>query len=418
MDKLIVQGNAKLKGTVRISAAKNATLPILTATLLTSEKIVLKELPKLRDLNTSYKLLEMLGASVHRGNDVEIECKNITSVEASYDLVKTMRASILVLGPLLARFKKAIVSLPGGCAIGARPIDIHLHGLEKMGAVIKIENGNVVAETKGLKGANIILSFPSVGATENLMMAASLAEGTTVIENAAREPEIIDLADFLNSMGAKIKGAGESHITIEGVKKLGGTTYSVIGDRIEGATYLMAALMTNSEVTIENLRPDFLTSVLDTLVEMGAKFTLEKNRIIVHKHNGLKATKIETAPFPGFPTDIQAQMMALMLIANGTSMITENIFENRYMHVPELQRMGAKITLKGNVAMVEGNSSLTGAKVMCTDLRASAALILAALVANGESVIQRVYHLDRGYEKLDEKFQALGVQIKRVNEGD
>ncbi len=419
MDKLIIQGPAKLSGTVETSASKNATLPILTACLLNDELITIRKLPKLRDVTTTFKLLEMMGAKLFRKDeDVTIDCKNLTSTEASYELVKTMRASILVLGPLLARYKKAVVSLPGGCAIGARPIDIHLFGLEKMGAKIEIKNGNVEATTDGLKGARIVLSFPSVGATENLMMAATLAEGTTIIENAAREPEIDDLANFIIAMGGKVKGAGTSTIEIEGVKKLKKCDYQIIGDRIEAATYVIAGIMTNSEIEVTNINPNYLTSVLDVLDQMGAQLERKTNSIVVKKHKGLKGAKIETAPYPGFPTDVQAQMMSLMLVAKGASFISETIFENRFMHVPELIRMGAQITLKGNNALIEGGHPLTGAKVMCTDLRASAALVLTALVANGESVVQRVYHLDRGYEKLDQKFSGLGVKIKRINEGD
>ncbi|MFZ4712361.1 MAG: UDP-N-acetylglucosamine 1-carboxyvinyltransferase [Bacteriovoracaceae bacterium] len=418
MDKLIIQGSVKLSGTVETSASKNATLPILTACLLNDEKVTLTKLPKLRDVATTFKLLEMMGAGIEKSDDdATIDCRNLTSTEASYELVKTMRASILVLGPLLARYKKAIVSLPGGCAIGARPIDIHLSGLEKMGAKIELKNGNVEATSEGLKGAHIVLSFPSVGATENIMMAASLADGTTVIENAAREPEIDDLANFINAMGGKVKGIGSSRLEVEGVKKLKSCTYQIIGDRIEAATYVIAGIMTNSEIEVTNIKPNYLTSVLDTLDQMGAKLERLPNSIKVKKHNGLKGAKIETAPYPGFPTDVQAQMMSLMLMADGASFISETIFENRFMHVPELIRMGAQITLKGNSAFIEGGSELTGAKVMCTDLRASAALVLAALVAKGESVVQRVYHLDRGYEKLDQKFSALGVNIKRVNDG-
>lgn len=419
MDKLIIQGPAKLKGVVRTSSAKNATLPILTACLLNENPIYFNNLPKLRDINTTYKLLEMLGARVEGDEVTIIDCKNISSVEASYELVKTMRASILVLGPLLARFKKAIVSLPGGCAIGARPIDIHLMGLEKMGAVIKIEKGNVIATTAGLKGANIILPFPSVGATENLMMAATLASGVTVIDNAAKEPEIEDLGHFINAMGGEVLGVGTSRIEITGVKSLKSVpSYSIIGDRIEAATYVMAGVMTNSPIKVTNINPDYLTACLDILERMGAKFNLGKDFIEVLSHDGLIGAKIETAPHPGFPTDLQAQMMSLMLTAKGPSIISETIFENRFMHVPELVRMGAHITLKGNAAFIEGGSQLTGAKVMCTDLRASAALVLASLVSEGETVVQRVYHLDRGYEKLDEKFTQLGAKIVRINQGD
>lgn len=419
MDKLIINGPCQLNGEVQISSAKNATLPILCATLLFPYQVEFDSLPELADVKTISKILESLGVVVeNNGPRTFFNASTISSQHADYSLVKTMRASVLVLGPLLARFKTASVSLPGGCAIGARPVDIHLLGMEKLGAKIEIENGYIKASTEGLKGAHIVLPFPSVGATENIMMAAVLAQGTTVIENAAREPEIDDLADFLNVQGAKISGQGTSTITIEGVEisllKPSSSPYRVIGDRIEAATFIIAALMSQGEVRVKGFKPEHLSFVLDTLREMGAKLTLEENGVSVARSPQLKGTQFETAPFPGFPTDVQAQMMALMSVVEGGSVVTESIFENRFMHVPEMIRMGAKISLKGSSAFIEGSKNLSAAPVMCTDLRASAALVLCSLVAQGESEIQRVYHLDRGYEKIDEKLTKLGANIKRV----
>ncbi|MEK6626562.1 MAG: UDP-N-acetylglucosamine 1-carboxyvinyltransferase [Bdellovibrionota bacterium] len=415
MDKLRITGPSRLLGEVQISKAKNAYLPILTAVLLTPHAVKLREIPRLRDIDTAFKLLENLGVKIS-GKDRPETCfdaAKISSLEATYDLVKTMRASILVLGPLLARFKKAKVSLPGGCAIGARPIDIHLVNLEKMGAKIDLTGGYVEATTSGLKGAKLVLSFPSVGATENLMMAAVLAEGETVIENAALEPEIDDLGNFLISMGAKIVGLGSKIIRITGVKTLRPTTYMAIGDRIEASTYLMAALVGEGDVFIRGINPVFLESVISLLIDAGANIESGPDWIHVMPSD-LKAIKIDTAPFPGFPTDVQAQLTALCTQIKGTSIITEHIFENRFMHVPELARLGARIELKGNSAIIEGPASLVGAPVMCTDLRASAALIIAAIAAHGTTDIQRVYHLDRGYENLDGKLRALGVNVERV----
>ncbi len=420
MDKLIIEGPATLKGSVHISRAKNAYLPILAGVLLSEKPVHLRNLPKLRDINTMIRLLEKLGVKVTRGEKLmTFDSSNITSLEATYELVKTMRASILVLGPLLARFKRAKVSLPGGCAIGARPIDIHLSNFEKMDAKILLEGGYVEATTNQLKGKSFALKFPSVGATENLMMGAVLAEGKTVIKNAALEPEIDDLAHFLVAMGAKIEGIGTSEITIHGVKQseFREFEYEAIGDRIEASTYLIAAIATNSEITITGSDPVHLDSVIETLREMGAQIETAPDTIKVKKGT-LKACKIDTAPYPGFPTDVQAQMIALVTQAEGASIITEHIFENRFMHVPELLRLGAKIELKGNSAIVTGKSDLKGAPVMCTDLRASAALIIAALAAKGKTEILRVYHLDRGYEVLDQKLRNLGVKIERVNEDD
>lgn len=419
MDKLLITGPCELSGEVEISSAKNATLPILCATLLSPHATRFQSLPELADVKTILKLLQSLGVKTEIDGEVTtLDATDITSLHADYSLVKTMRASVLVLGPMLARFKKASVSLPGGCAIGARPVDIHLFGMEKLGAKIEIENGYIKASTDGLKGAHIVLPFPSVGATENIMMAAVLAEGTTVIENAAREPEIDDLAHFLIAQGAKITGHGTSTITIEGIKlselKPLKTFYRVIGDRIEAATFIIAAIMTKGEVKVSGFNPEHLSFVLDLLEEMGAKFEKGEDYVKVLKSPRLKGAQFETAPYPGFPTDVQAQMMALMSVIDGSSVVTESIFENRFMHVPEMGRMGAKVSLKGSSAFVEGVETLSAAPVMCTDLRASAALVLCALVAHGQSEIQRVYHLDRGYEKIDEKLTKLGATIKRV----
>lgn len=419
MDKLLIEGPCTLNGSVHISSAKNATLPILAATLLSPYPITFDGIPDLMDVGTILKLLQSMGVKVTKnGQQTIVDATHLDNQHADYSLVKTMRASVLVLGPLLARYGVASVSLPGGCAIGARPVDIHLMGLEKMGAQIEIENGYIKAHCEKLKGARIPLPFPSVGATENLMMAAVLAEGTTVIENAAMEPEIDDLADFLKAQGVKIEGAGTSHITIEGMDisalKAPNEPYRVIGDRIEAATFIIAAIMSNGEVKVEGFNPVHLSFVLETLTKMGANLEIGKDFVQVRKSDRLKGAIIETAPYPGFPTDVQAQMMALMSIVEGNSVVTEAIFENRFMHVPEMGRMGSKVTLKGNSAMIEGVEGLSGAPVMCTDLRASAALVLCALVARGQSEIQRVYHLDRGYEKIDEKLTALGAKIQRV----
>jgi UDP-N-acetylglucosamine 1-carboxyvinyltransferase len=421
MDKLLVYGPCELNGTVKVSSAKNATLPILAATLLSPYPVVLKDIPDLMDVRTMIKLLESMGLKITKDPELmTLDASSIENQHADYSLVKTMRASVLVLGPLLARFGVASVSLPGGCAIGARPVDIHLIGLEKMGAHIEIENGYIKASCQRLKGACITLPFPSVGATENIMMAAVLAEGKTIIENAALEPEIDDLAGFLISLGVKIEGAGTSRITIHGMSlkdlRPSPSAYRVIGDRIEAATFIIAAIMAGGEVRVEGFHPRHLESVLQTLSKMGANLEIGDDFVIVKKTSRLNGCIIETLPFPGFPTDVQAQMMALMTQTQGNSVITETIFENRFMHVPEMIRMGAKITLNGKAAFIEGVESLSGAPVMCTDLRASAALLLCALVAQGESEIQRVYHLDRGYENIDQKLRAIGARILRVKE--
>ena len=419
MDKLYVTGPVQLQGEVEISSAKNATLPILAATILCPYPVEFVGIPDLMDVSTILKLLQSMGIKFSKNDSMTVlDATELTSQHADYSLVKTMRASVLVLGPLLARYGVASVSLPGGCAIGARPVDIHLSGLEKMGAIIEIENGYIKARCDKLKGEVVTFPFPSVGATENIMMAAVLAEGETIIENAAMEPEIDDLADFLIAQGVKIQGAGTSRITIQGMKigelKASKTPYRVIGDRIEAATFIIAAIMTKGKVKVSGFRPHHLEFVLDVLKKMGAQFEIGENFIQVLPSQRLKGAMVETLPFPGFPTDIQAQMMALMSLVDGNSIMTETIFENRFMHVPEMLRMGAKIQLKGNAALIEGVESLSGAPVMCTDLRASAALILCALVASGTTEIQRVYHLDRGYEKIDEKLTNLGAKIQRV----
>lgn len=416
MDKLIIEGPSKLSGSVKISRAKNAYLPILAAVLLNDKPVHLKNLPELRDIRTMLTLLQNLGVRIdQRDNVTTLDPSNLSNHMATYELVKTMRASIFVLGPLLARLGKARVSLPGGCAIGTRPIDIHLENLKKMGAEIIIEAGYVEATKRNLQAVHLPLKFPSVGATENLMMAAVFTPGTTVIENAAREPEIEDLANFINAMGGKVEGAGTSKIQITGVNELREVEYEAIGDRIEAATYVMAALMTKSEVKVLGINPIHLEFVIDTLRSMGANIDTDENSIHV-KPSELKPAKIETQPYPGFPTDVQAQMMALCCVIPGNSMITEAIFENRFMHVPELTRLGAKIELKGNTAFIEGVEELSAAPVMCTDLRASAALVVAAITAKGRSEISRVYHIDRGYERLDQKLAGLGVRVQRTNE--
>ncbi|WP_408097578.1 UDP-N-acetylglucosamine 1-carboxyvinyltransferase [Peredibacter sp. HCB2-198] len=419
MDKLLVTGPCQLKGSVHISSAKNATLPILAAALLLPYPVTFTKIPDLMDVGTILKLLQSMGVKVTKsGDEIVLDASHLENQHADYSLVKTMRASVLVLGPLLARYGVASVSLPGGCAIGARPVDIHLMGMEKLGAEIQIENGYIKAKCDKLKGATVTLPFPSVGATENIMMAAVLAEGETIIENAAMEPEIDDLADFLIAQGVKIEGAGTSRITIHGmdIKKLKAPAkpYRVIGDRIEAATFIIAGIMSGGDVRVEGFNPKHLTNVLDTLTKMGANLELGNDFVHVKKSSRLKGAIIDTAPYPGFPTDVQAQMMALMSVVDGNSVVTETIFENRFMHVPEMARMGTKVTIKGNSATIEGVESLSAAPVMCTDLRASAALILCALVAQGQSEIQRVYHLDRGYEKIDEKLTQLGAKIERV----
>lgn len=420
MDKLVINKSPALKGSVVISGAKNAALPLLIASLLADSVCTYTNVPNLKDIKTTLLLLKDLGASTNHidTNSVEINASQLESVTASYDLVKTMRASILVLGPLLAKHGRANVSLPGGCAIGARPVNLHLSGLEKMGAKIDVEEGYVRASVNGrLQGARIYMDIVSVGATENLMMAASLAEGVTVIENAAREPEIVDLADCLNAMGAKVSGAGTENITIEGVERLNGCEYSILPDRIETGTFLVAAAVTKGHIRCENAAPHTLDAVLNKLEQAGAKISVGEDWIELDmRGKAPKAVNIKTVPHPGFPTDMQAQFVTLNAVAEGAGVVTETIFENRFMHVPELQRMGAKIELQGNAAITEGASVLKGAPVMATDLRASASLIIAGLVAEGETTVSRIYHLDRGYEKIESKLGNLGANIQRVAE--
>ena len=420
MDKLIIQGGNRLNGEVTISGAKNAALPILCAALLAETPLHLGSIAALKDIDTTIKLLGMMGVKIERNeSEVTLDASDVTSFEATYEMVKTMRASILVLGPLLARFGTARVSLPGGCAIGSRPVDLHIKGLQAMGAAIHITHGYIQASTlhlpnRCLQGARYYMDMVTVTGTENLMMAAALAEGTTVLENAAKEPEVVDLAEMLVKMGAKITGAGTDVITIVGVEKLYGTTHNVVCDRIEAGTYMVAAAMAGGEVKLLNARADLLDAVIEKLREAGATVTSDANSITVRSDGKLKAVNIRTAPHPAFPTDMQAQFMALNTVATGVSKVTETIFENRFMHVQEMQRLGADISIDGNTALVQGVEYLDGAIVMATDLRASASLVLAGLVARGETVIERIYHLDRGYEKLEQKLNALGANVSRV----
>jgi UDP-N-acetylglucosamine 1-carboxyvinyltransferase len=417
LDKLIIRGGKKLKGEVDISGAKNAALPIMVASLLSSGYCTISKVPNLKDIMTMGRLLANLGAGFHyEDRKAIINTEKIKIFEAPYDLVRTMRASILVLGPLLAKFGRAKVSLPGGCAIGARPINLHLMGLEKMGADIKLESGYVIAKTKRLKGASIYFDMPTVTGTENLMMAASLAKGRTLLENAAREPEVVDLANALISMGAKIKGAGESVIEIEGVDELKPVHYSIIPDRIEAGTFMTIAGITGGDIVIKGCRLEHLDASVMKLKEVGLVFEHVQDGIRVLGPHRPKAANVKTMPYPGFPTDMQAQFMALMSIADGTSIIKEMIFENRFMHVAELRRMGADIIVEGGIATVKGISKLKGAPLMATDLRASASLVVAALAAKGETTIHRLYHLDRGYEKMEEKLLRLGADVRRVKE--
>ena len=417
MDKLQIQGGVPLEGEVRISGAKNATLPILAGALLADDPVTVANVPHLNDVTTTVELIGRMGATVTIDERMRIEVDGSTVKEcfAPYELVKTMRASILVLGPLLARFGKADVSLPGGCAIGARPVNIHVAGLQAMGADITIENGYIRARAGRLKGARLMLDTVTVTGTENLMMAATLADGETVIENAAREPEVIDLANFLIAMGAKIQGAGTDKIVVEGVKRLRGTSYEVLPDRIEGGTYLVAGAITRGFVRIKNTRPDHLDAVLAKLGEAGAKIGIGDNWIEVDMRGKRpKAIDVRTAPYPAFPTDMQAQFAALNTVASGVGTIIETIFENRFMHMLEMRRLGAEIRLEGNTAIIRGVEKLTAAPVMATDLRASASLVLAGLVAEGRTDVERIYHIDRGYEAIEEKLAQLGAQIKRV----
>ena len=418
MDKLLISGGQTLSGDVRISGAKNAALPVLMAALLTREPLHVRNVPHLHDITTTMELLGRMGVGleVDEKLNITVDSSTLNSVIAPYDLVKTMRASILVLGPLLAHFGKAEVSLPGGCAIGSRPVNLHIDGLRAMGADIRIEEGYIKASVDRLRGAQIFMDVVSVTGTENLLMAATLADGTTVIENAAREPEVVDLADCLISMGARITGAGTDEIVIEGVEALHGAEHSVIPDRIETGTYLVAAAITGGNITVRDTAPRLLDSVLEKLRQAGADIEVGEDWIRLQTHGKrMKAVNIRTAPYPAFPTDMQAQFMVLNCVAEGTGTITETIFENRFMHVQELQRMGAQIDLQGNTAIVTGTEKLQGAPVMATDLRASASLALAGVVADSETVIDRIYHIDRGYEGIEEKLSRLGASIKRVS---
>ena len=416
MDKLVIEGGVPLTGTVAISGAKNAALPILTAALLTDEPLIINNVPHLRDVSTMLNLLMQMGVttSLDEKGGVELRAGKITDPVASYELVKTMRASVLVLGPLVARLGEARVSLPGGCAIGLRPVDQHLKGLQAMGATIDMEQGYMIARAGRLRGARICMDIVTVTGTENLMMAATLADGVTVIENAAREPEILDLAACLTAMGAKISGAGTDVITIEGVERLHGACYSVMPDRIETGTFLVAAAVTGGDVRLTGARPDTLDAVLDKLREAGVRIETGSDWIHVKANGALKAVNVRTAPYPAFPTDMQAQFMALNSVAEGASRIVETIFENRFMHVQEMQRLGADIAVEGNTAVIQGVAGLNGATVMATDLRASASLVVAGLAARGATTVERIYHLDRGYERIEEKLSKLGARIRRV----
>jgi UDP-N-acetylglucosamine 1-carboxyvinyltransferase len=417
MSKLVISGGVALCGELRASGAKNAVLPILAATLLADDKVTVGNVPHLRDVTTTMELLGHMGVSlvVDEKLNIEVDSRTVSDCRAPYDLVKTMRASILVLGPLLARFGEAEVSLPGGCAIGSRPVNLHLKGLEAMGADISVENGYIRARAERLRGAKIVMDGITVTGTENLMMAAVLARGTSVIENAAREPEVTDLAEFLNAMGGHVSGAGTDTLIIEGVESLHGARYRVLPDRIETGTYLVAGAITGGHIKIKDTRPDTLEAVLLKLEEAGVDVSIGQDWIAVDMRDRRpRAVNVRTAPYPGFPTDMQAQFVALNAVAEGAGMITETVFENRFMHVDELQRMGARIRLEGNTAFSFGVPGLTGAPIMATDLRASASLILAGLVARGKTVVDRVYHIDRGYDGIEEKLAQLGARIRRI----
>ena len=418
MDAFKINGGQPLRGEVTISGAKNAALPILMAAILSETQVTIHNVPRLNDINTTLKVLNSLGAKAQwvSDNSLTIDASKIDNCKAPYELVKTMRASILVLGPLLARFGHAEVSLPGGCAIGARPVNLHIHSLKLMGGDIEVDQGYILAKKDGrLSGATIFMDTVSVTGTENLMMAAALADGTTIIENAAREPEIVDLANFLNAMGAKVEGAGSDTLTIEGVKSLQGSEYTVMPDRIETGTFLVAAAVTQGKVRCLNTDAKSLDAVISKLQESGAQITVGDDWIELEMKQKPKAVTIKTAPHPAFPTDMQAQFVALNAIADGTATTTETIFENRFMHVPELQRMGADISLEGNTAISHGVESLNGAQVMATDLRASASLVIAGLVATTETQVDRIYHIDRGYQHIEDKLQALGADIVRIS---
>jgi UDP-N-acetylglucosamine 1-carboxyvinyltransferase len=421
MDKFVIRGGNPLLGTVRISGAKNAALPAMAAALLTEEPVILENIPQVRDIETTRKLLSAMGAEVELGygrakNRTTICCKKLATPEASYELVKTMRASTLVLGPLVARCGRARVSLPGGCAIGARPIDLHIKGLERLGAKIDQQHGYVEASAERLKGAEIVFDKITVTGTEDLLMAAALAEGETVMQNCAREPEVADLADLLNKMGAKIEGAGTPTIRIKGVPKLKGAKHRIIPDRIEAATFILAGALTDGDLNISGCEPKHLGALLQKLEEVGVRTKSTRDSVRVEGTSTLKAADVITEEYPGFPTDVQAQYMAVATQSEGTSVITENIFENRFMHALEMVRMGANIKIEGRRAVVRGKSQLGGAAVLASDLRASASLVLAALVADGETIIDRVYHIDRGYENIEEKLRGVGAQIRRIGE--
>ena len=419
MDKLLIKGGCELHGEIYASGSKNSALPILAASLLADTPLKVGNLPHLNDVTTMLELLGSMGVDVMLSDDMEVQVdtSSIDNLNARYELVKTMRASILVLGPLLAKFQKAIVALPGGCAIGSRPVNLHIDAMRAMGADIKIEDGNIVASVDGrLKGAKIMFEPVSVTGTENVIMAACLAEGTTVIENAAREPEVIDLANCLIGMGAQIEGAGSDVITVNGVDRLNGTTFSVMPDRVEVGTYLTAVAMAGGKVKIKQAKPEYLSSVITKLESAGAFFILEDDSVeISMKKRKPNAVSLTTGPYPSFPTDMQAQFVSLNSIAEGNSTVTETVFENRFMHVQEIARMGGNITLKGNTAVIEGIEKLKGAPVMATDLRASASLVLAGLVAEGSTIIDRIYHIDRGYERIEEKLKMLGADIERIS---
>ena len=416
MDKLEINGKENLSGSISVHGAKNSALPILVSSLLNFNRINLQNIPQVEDINNMIKLLEGFGAVINRQkNSVILNCKNIKNITADYDIVRKMRASILILGPLLSRFGHAKISLPGGCAIGTRPIDIHLEGLQKLGVQFKIENGFIIGKVKSiLKGNKIILPFPSVGATENILMSAILADGETTIENSAKEPEITDLANFLISMGAKIEGQGTNKIWVKGVTSLVETNYKITSDRIVAGTFIILSVMLNAEVEVNNINSENLTALIKVLNDMGANLKIKKNAVLICKSDKLKSINVETSPYPGFPTDLQAQLMSLMCIAEGQSQIKETIFENRFMHVPELNRLGANIKVIKDTAFIEGNQKFKGAQVMASDLRASVSLILAALCAEGKTTINRVYHLDRGYENIEKILKKLGSTIKRI----
>jgi UDP-N-acetylglucosamine 1-carboxyvinyltransferase len=421
MDKFVIRGGNPLLGTLKISGAKNSALPCMAAAILTEDEIILENIPQVRDIETERKLLESMGAEVELGygraqHRTTIKCGILSDPVAKYEIVKTMRASSLVLGPLVARTGMARVAMPGGCNIGGRPIDLHIKGLESMGATITYDHGYLEARTDRLKGAHIVFDKITVTGTEDLLMAAALADGESLFENCAREPEVTDLAAMLNSMGAQIEGAGTSTIKIKGVSKLHGTRHRINPDRIEAGTFIIAGAMTGGDLKVDCCNPEHLGSLLSKLEECGVKLEVGKDYVRVHASSNLKAADMTTEEYPGFPTDMQAQFMALLTQAEGTSIVTENIFENRFMHVSELNRMGANITVSGRTATIRGGTPLQGAAVMCSDLRASAALVLAALVADGETILDRVYHMDRGYERMEEKLRGVGAQVRRMGD--